>query len=150
MDFFQFISSPISTLFAVLEKQNYGLFFNGILLGTRTASLIIGGMSGDVKFTLFLVASTGVVCYSFLCFWLISKAGLPVITALYQIVKYSIYSSPLLIVIALAKWSLGVQEIWVLVLGLCCLVVYYLPVMIQDNELRKPMHRLFQGIGFIK
>jgi len=148
--FFQFISSPISTLFAVLEKQNYGLFFNGVLLGTRAASLVIGGMTGDVGFTLFLVASTGVVCYGFLCFWLISKAGLPVMRALYQIVKYSIYSSPLLIFIALAKWSLGVQEIGVLLLGLCCLVMYYLPVMIQDKELRKPVYKLFQEIGFIK
>jgi len=148
--FFQFISSPISTLFAVLEKQNYGLFFNGVLFGTRAVSLIVGGMTGDVRFTLFLVASTGVVCYGFLCFWLISKAGLPVITPLYQIVKYSIYSSPLLIVIALAKWPLGVQEIGVLVLGLCCLVMYYLPVMIQDEELRKPIYMFFQRLGFVK
>lgn len=148
--FFQFISSPISTLFAVLEKQNYGLFFNVVLLGTRAVSLIIGGMTGDVRFTLCLLAGTGVACYGFLCFWLISKAGLPVMRALYHIVKYSIYSSPLLIVTALAKWSLEVQEMGVLLLGLCCLVVYYLPVIIQDNELRKPMHRLFQGIGFIK
>ena len=29
--FFQFISSPISTLFAVLEKQNYGLFLQAAL-----------------------------------------------------------------------------------------------------------------------
>ncbi|MBW1834318.1 MAG: oligosaccharide flippase family protein, partial [Deltaproteobacteria bacterium] len=67
--FFQFISSPISTLFAVLEKQHYGLFFNSILLVTRAMSLIIGGMTGDVKFTLFLLASTGVACYGSLCFW---------------------------------------------------------------------------------
>ena len=107
-------------------------------------------MSHDVICTLFLLARTGVACYGFLCFWLISKAGLPVIRALYHIVKYTIYSSPLLIGTALAKWSLEVQEMGVLLLGLCCLVVYYLPVMIQDNELRKPMHRLFQGIGFIK
>jgi O-antigen/teichoic acid export membrane protein len=148
--FFQFISSPISTLFAVLEKQNYGLFFNGALLGTRAASLVIGGMTGDVRFTLFLVASTGVVCYGFLCFWLISKAGLPVMRAIYCIAKYSIYSSPLLIVIALAKWSLGVREIGVLVLSLCCLVVYYLLVMMQDKELRKPIDMIFQRVGFIK
>lgn len=148
--FFQFISSPISTLFSVLEKQSYGLFFNIVLLGSRAVSLIFGGMTGDITFTLFLFASTGVACYGFLCFWLISKAGVPVMQTLYHIVKYSIYSSPLLIVIALAKWSLGVQEIGVLLLGLCCLVVYSLIVMRQDKELRKPIHSLFQRFGFIK
>jgi O-antigen/teichoic acid export membrane protein len=148
--FFQFISSPISTLFAVLEKQHYGLFFNSILLVVRAASLIIGGMTGNVRFTLFLVASTGVACYGFLCFWLISKAGLPVMRALYCIGKYSIYSSPLLIVVALAKWSLGVQEIGVLLLGLCCLIVYYVLVMRQDKELRQPIDIIFRRFGFIK
>lgn len=148
--FFQFISSPISTLFSVLEKQSYGLFFNIVLLGSRAVSLIFGGMTGDITFTLFLFASTGVACYGFLCFWLISKAGLPVMWAPYHILKYSMYSSPLLIAIALAKWSLGVQEIGVLLLGLCCLVVYSLIVMRQDKELRKPIHSLFQRFGFIK
>jgi O-antigen/teichoic acid export membrane protein len=148
--FFQFISSPISTLFAVLEKQHYEFFFNGMLLGTRVVSLIIGGMTGDVKLTLFLFASTGVVCYSFLCFWLISKAGLPFMRALYQIFKYSIYSSPLLIVVALAKWSLGMREIGVLLLSLCCLAVYYLLVIIRDEELKKPINMFFQRFGFVK
>ena len=148
--FFQFISSPISTLFAVLEKQSYGLFFNGVLFGTLAASLVIGGMTGDVRFTLCLLAGTGVGCYGFLCFWLISKAGVPVMQVPYHIVKYSIYSSPLLIVTALAKWSLEVQEIGVLVLGLCCLVVYYLPIIIKDKELRKPIDMIFQRVGFIK
>ena len=148
--FFQFISSPISTLFSVLEKQSYGLFFNGILLGSRAVSLIIGGMSGDVRFTLILFAGTGVVCYGVLCLWLISEAGVPVMRGLHCIAKYSIYSSPLLIVIALAKWLLGVQEIGVLLLGLCCLIVYYFLVLRQDKEFRKPVHRFFQRVGFIK
>jgi len=148
--FFRFISSPISTLFAVLEKQHYGLLFNTVLFVTRAVSLIIGGMTGDVKFTLFLFASTGVACYGFLSFWLISKARLPVMRALYHIVKYSIYSSPLLIVITSAKWSLGVREIGVSLIGLCCLLVYYFLVMMQDKELRKPIDMIFRWVGFIK
>lgn len=148
--FFQFISSPISTLFAVLEKQHYGLLFNSVLFVTRAASLVVGGMTGDVRFTLLLFASTGVACYGFLCFWLISKAELPVMQALYHIVKYSIYSSPLLISIALVKWLLGVQEMGVLLLGLCALLVYYFLVIRRDKELRKPIDMLLQRVGFIK
>jgi len=148
--FFQFISSPISTLFTVLEKQHYGLLFNSVLFVTRAASLIIGGLTGDIKFTLFLFAITGVVCYGFLCFWLISKAGLPVMRALHQIGKYSLYASPLLIVIALAKWSLGVQETGVIMSGLFCSIVYYIVIMRRDKELRKLVHTLFQWAGFSK
>ena len=70
--------------------------------------------------------------------------------ALYCIAKYSIYSGPLLIVIAIAKWSLGVQEIGVLLLGLCCLIVYYVLVMRQDKELRQPIDIIFRRFGFVK
>jgi O-antigen/teichoic acid export membrane protein len=148
--FFQFISSPISTLFAVLEKQSYGLFFNGLLFSTRAASLIFGGMTDDVRFTLFIFAITGVACYGFLCFWLLSKAGLSILQPLYHMVKCSLYSSPLLIIIALAKSSLRVQEIGVLLLGLCSLLVYYSLLMRWDEELRTHLYELFQRIGFAK
>ena len=148
--FFQFISSPISTLFSVLEKQRAGLLFNGVMFCTRATSLVVGGMTGDVIFTLLLFAGTGVACYGFLCFWLISKAGLPARRTLSHIVKYSIYSGPLLIFIALAKWSLEIQKIGILLLGICCIIVYYLLVMSQDKELRKPIQSLFQRVGFRK
>jgi hypothetical protein len=146
--FFQFISSPISTLFSVLEKQSYGLFINGLLFSTRAASLIIGGATDDVRFTLFLFASTGVACYAFLCLWLISKAGIPIMKALYHIIKYSLYSSPLLITLAIAKFSLGVQEIGVLLLSLCFLIMYYSILMKSDEELVKPLSTVVNKIGF--
>lgn len=146
--FFRFISSPISTLFAVLEKQSYGLLFNGILFSTRAASLIAGGMTDDVRFTLSLFAGTGVACYGFLCFWLISKAGLSILQTLYHIVKYSIYSSPLLIIIAFAKYSLGVHEVGVLLLAIGSLLVYYSLVIRSDEELKEPLNTIFQKFGF--
>jgi O-antigen/teichoic acid export membrane protein len=145
--FFRFISSPISTLFAVLEKQSYGLLFNGVLFSTRAASLIVGGMTDDVRFTLSLFAGTGVACYGFLCFWLISKAGLSILQTLYHIVKYSIYSSPLLIIIAFAKYSLGVHEVGVLLLAIGSLLVYYSLVIRSDEGLKEPLNTIFQKFG---
>ena len=146
--FFRFISSPMSTLFAVLEKQSYGLFFNGILFSTRAAALIVGGMADDARLTLFLLASTGVACYGFLSFWLISKAGASVSQALYQIVKSSICCCPLLIIIAFAKYSLGVHEAGVLLLAIGSLLVYYSLVIRSDEELKEPLNTIFQKFGF--
>ncbi len=148
--FFQFISSPVSTLFSVLEKQHYGLLFNGVLFGARAASLIVGGVTGDVRFTLFLFAGAGVACYSFLCFWLISKAGVPFKRALYCIVKYTLYSGPLLIVIALARFSLGVRDPGVLLLVLFCSLVYCFLIARQDRALGEPVRMLFRRMGCIK
>ena len=147
--FFQSISSPISALFAVLEKQHYALFFNILLFVTRSASLIIGGMTGNIIFTLFLFASTGVACYGLLCFWLIAKAGLPVTRAIRQILKFTLYASPMLIITSLAKWSFGIRETGILLLATFFTLVYYVLVMMLDKELRKPTYMLFQRTGFI-
>ena len=140
----------MSTLFAVLEKQSYGLIFNGILFCTRAASLIVGGMTDDARLTLFLLAATGTACYGFLSFWIISKAGASISQALYHIVKYSICCCPLLIIIALAKYSLGVHEVGVLLMGLGSLFVYFLFVIRSDEELKKPLNIIFQKFGFLK
>ncbi len=137
--FFQFISSPISTLFSVLEKQGSALFFNVILFVTRALSLIIGGLTGDVRLTLFLFASTGVACYGSLCFWLISSAGIPVIHIVYQVIKYTIYSSPMLIITALVKWPLGVNNKGILLVGLSFTVLYYFSLIMKDKELKKTL-----------
>lgn len=148
--FFQFLSSPISTLFAVLEKQHYGLFFNILLFGTRIASIIVGGMAGDIRLTLVLFVSTGVACYGFLSFWLISKAGLSAVYALQQIIKFAFYSSPLILVLALAKWSFAVNSIGLLLLAAGCLATYFFGVIKRDNEIRKPLKVVSQLFGFLK
>lgn len=148
--FFQSISSPISTLFAVLEKQHYGLFFNILLFVTRSASLIIGGMTGNVVFTLFLFSSTGVACYGLLCFWLISKAGLHVTHALYQIIRYTLYSSPMLIVLAFVKWSLDISEIGVSIAAAFCMILYYIILILSDEKLTKPVRMVFQKYSFFR
>ena len=148
--FFQFISSPISTLFAIFEKQHYGLFFNSLLFVARSAALIIGGMTGNVVFTLFLFASIGVTFYGLLCFWLMSKARASVIHALYQIIRYTLYAGPMLIVLALVKWSFKTNELWVLITALFCIILYYLFVIGQDEKLRKPLRMLFKRHSLVK
>jgi len=147
---FQFISSPISTLFSVLERQRDGLVFNMLLFGTRIASLVIGGMTGNIQFTLALFAFTGAGCYCLLSFWLISKTGMPIWNAIQQLAKYGLYSSPLLILILLAKWVWEVQEMGILLLSFSLLSIYYLYVVLRDKELRKIPFTLLRRFNFIR
>jgi lipopolysaccharide exporter len=72
---FQFISSPMSTLFSVLEMQGTGLFFNSILLVTRIASLAIGGLLNSVLIALMLFSFTGAILYLGLCLLILTKSG---------------------------------------------------------------------------
>ena len=148
--FFQFISSPISTLFSVLEQQYYGLLFNSVLLVTRATSLIVGGMIGDVRLALSLFAGTGVACYGFLCFWLLSSAKVSSNRALRYLIKYAAYSLPMLGITVLAKDGFGLNSTGVLLIALLGAIAYYVIMLKQDEQLRIPVQILLKRFGFIR
>lgn len=65
--FVWFVSSPLSTIVAVLEKQSWGLLLNIEIFSTRLISLIIGGLLGNVFIALLLFSISGFIVYGYLC-----------------------------------------------------------------------------------
>jgi len=70
--FVWFISSPLSILSSVLEKQEFGLIINGLIFVTRLISLVIGGMLGNVRLALALFSISGILVYGYLVIWLMN------------------------------------------------------------------------------
>lgn len=68
--FLVFLSSPITTLYNVFEKQKVWLIFSIALLASRIIALIIGGSHGTPEFALALYSFTGIA------FWLWNNAYL--------------------------------------------------------------------------
>lgn len=73
--FFSFVYSPLSTLFAVMERQKQVLFFQIILLITRMAAIGIGAMIGDLLTTIILFSIASAICYFCFLFWVTHMAG---------------------------------------------------------------------------
>jgi O-antigen/teichoic acid export membrane protein len=73
--FFWFISTPMSNLFFVLEKQEFLLRINVMLLITRLLSLGLGGYLGSARLALILFAGTGVFVYGYLCISILIYSG---------------------------------------------------------------------------
>ena len=69
--FVLFISSPLSNLFATLERQELALIVNSIILGTRFAALVIGGLTHNIYLTLVIWSASGVLVYGGLALWLL-------------------------------------------------------------------------------
>ncbi|MDM7919378.1 MAG: oligosaccharide flippase family protein [Methanosarcina sp.] len=68
--FLVFLSSPISTLYNICDKQSVWLTFSLILLISRVVALFIGGTYGGPEFALTFFSFTGVI------FWLWNNAYL--------------------------------------------------------------------------
>jgi O-antigen/teichoic acid export membrane protein len=73
--FFWFISTPMSNLFFVLEKQEFLLRINVLLLITRLIALGLGGYLGSARLALILFAGTGVFVYGYLCISILMHSG---------------------------------------------------------------------------
>ncbi len=73
--FMWFVTSPLSTLICVLEKQEFGLLINVFILATRFVSLFAGGMLGNVRIALLLFSASGVTVYGYFLFWLLVSVG---------------------------------------------------------------------------
>jgi lipopolysaccharide exporter len=74
--FFQFISSPISTVYMVLEKQRAFLAFNIFLLLTRIIALAIGGFYNDELLSIILFGTSGFIMYLFFTVNILHMAGI--------------------------------------------------------------------------
>ena len=73
--FFLFVSSPLSTIFAVLEKQEQILLVHIAILVSRAFSLIVGGSMGEIRIALLLWSVSGIIVYGALAVWNLRAAG---------------------------------------------------------------------------
>ena len=75
--FFWFISSPLSTLFRVLEKQEFSLGLNIIIFISRFVSIAIGGWLNNARLALLLFAISGLILYGYLGLSIVLSSGVP-------------------------------------------------------------------------
>jgi len=91
---FVFISSPLSTVYSVMEKQREGLIVNIVMFGSRLIVLVIGGIKGDALYAIALFGVTGAVLWVFNCIYIQHLAGVPIINLVTVIAKQVVYSLP--------------------------------------------------------
>jgi O-antigen/teichoic acid export membrane protein len=103
--FFVFISSPLSTIFIVTEKQPHLFLFNIVSFFLRLLSLLIGGWIGNPFLTVFLLGATGASLYFWLCLWNLKKAKIDYRTSIVIIFRYFLLTVPSLSILLYAKYS---------------------------------------------
>lgn len=67
--FLVFVASPFTSLFAILEKQSHGMFFQFIVLFFRVVALLIGGFYEDLILTVALFSLVSVIFWILFLFW---------------------------------------------------------------------------------
>ena len=129
--FLYFISSPISTLYSVFEKQKVWLTFSMILLASRVVSLAIGGIYGNPEFALFLFSLTGVVFWLWNNAYLLNLAGINKKESVEILIKYAatgiVVSIPLIILKTLST------NFYIILLAAGVITPIYYGVTLRDD-----------------
>jgi len=123
--FIVFITSPISTLFSILEKQSNSLLINVILVISRAGSLILGGILGNVFVGLILFSLVGCSMNIIALFWLMNKSGASIKHLFLSVIRSVTYCIPLFLFSGLIK-LLTIGPAYILAACIITMGIYYL------------------------
>lgn len=122
--FFWFISSPLSGLFSVYERQGSALSVHFFIFITRVISLYIGGIYQNIYLALGLFSATGVVVYIFVAAWNIRLANASGKRILLDFLKYILYSLPALVCLLLIKYTFQLGAVAIIISALLIVASY--------------------------
>ncbi|MBA2777332.1 oligosaccharide flippase family protein [Billgrantia kenyensis] len=99
-----FITSPLTHLFSILERQGQGLLFQSVMLGVRLAAIAIGAAADDLLLTVALFSLGSAVCWIGFLGWIAYlTANRPVGMASSTLVALG-WSLALLMPLVIAAW----------------------------------------------
>ena len=133
--FFVFISSPLSTLLRVLEKQQVALYLNIVIFVSRLFCLLIGGYIGNPRIALFLFSISGMLIYGWYSFYILNLSGISWHYGISLLLRNSSYGA-LGIMILLALKLFSISSIFFLILATLLLLIYEAIVVSKDPNIR--------------
>ena len=139
--FVWFISSPLSTIYLVVEEQHFGFQYNFFNLTTRLVSLTIGGMLGSARMALILFSISGIFVYGYLCLKMMFYSGVKTSRALKIVFSNFILFVPAGCVLVALKIA-EINQILLVVCSGLIICIYYLYILKTDPQVKKIVSEL--------
>lgn len=139
--FLVFLSSPITTLYNVFEKQKVWLTFSMVLLASRVIALVIGGTNGTPEFALALYSFTGVVFWLWNNAYLLGLAGISKKESIDVLAKYAIISLIVSIPLIVVEWISS--NFYVTMFVAVVVTIAYYAIALHEDPMFKKMFSSF-------
>lgn len=143
--FLMFISSPLTYIFSVLEKQGVNLFFDISLLMSRICVLFFGGMYRDPILTIGLYSTVGALFNLLMNFWILKISGINYKDELIYLIKMILFAIIMCFPVIWVKYYFS--SIIMIVSSLIMLIIYTLIIIHSDSTFKKYI-REFTGKFF--
>jgi lipopolysaccharide exporter len=141
--FVVFLSTPLISIFNVLEMQGANLRFNLLLLITRVVVLLIGGLYGDPLLALILFSGTGVIFWSWMNMYLLKIAGVSVKGALWELTWHLVFGTVVCLPLIIAKYIVALPSKYLIVIAIVLSILYYTIIIFRDAQMREGILTFF-------
>lgn len=133
--FVWFISSPLTTIYLVVEELHFGFNYNLFNLTTRFLSLTIGGLLGSARIALALFSISGIVVYGYLCLKMMYYSGVKTSRALKIVFSNLVLFIPAGAVLVALKIA-GINQALLVVISGLIICIYYLYILKTDKQIK--------------
>jgi O-antigen/teichoic acid export membrane protein len=130
-----FISSPLSTLYYLYEKQQMYLKFTILNFAIRVITLCIGGYMGNARLSICLFSLAGICSYGYLCLDIMNVAGIEWRKTMHIILSRLTSFIPAGIVLLIVKILADNQFIITAISVLLC-IIYYIYIFSMEPDAR--------------
>lgn len=130
-----FISSPLSTIYMIQERQGFGLRINLANFLSRLIALVAGGLLASPRLAILFFALAGIGVYGYLCIRLLSYSGIPARRTIGIIASGVIQFLPLGLLLVGLK-IVGTPAILHLSIGIAACGLYFLHLVRSDSQFR--------------
>ena len=131
-----FITTPLSLLYIILEKQEFGLKFNIANFVTRLGSLVIGGLLGSPEIALGLFAGSGIIVYGYLGFKMLDYAHVKRSRSMKIIVSNLLMFIPAGIILGTMKIA-DINSLILVIIATLLSLGYYLFIIRSDPQIKR-------------
>lgn len=143
--FVWFISSPLSTIYVVMEKQYFGLQYNIFNFITRVFSLVIGGLMGNPRISIILFSVSGILVYGYLCLKMMDHSRVPMSRIQNIVVSNLSLFTPAGIILLFLK-VFEFSPLFVVLISGFFVGIYYAYILKTDSQFNK----IIGGLGLFK
>lgn len=134
----------------IYEKQQFSLFLNITNIVIGILSITAGGLLNNIYISFFLLSVLSGLLYAAYGFWFMSLAGLSLSKILKIIWRFSVISSPVLIVVSLAKWGFRLSPLFIIAISCIGLIIFFSIELRRDEKIRSIAGDLFRKLNLIK
>jgi lipopolysaccharide exporter len=137
--FLVLITSPLTNLFSIFDRQNVHLVFNIVLFVARIVTLVLGGQTGNPRIALSMYSLVGILAWIWVIYWIFTSVHCKIGIIYRYILNKLLFSLFMGFSMIMLKYYFLISPAILLCIAAVSGTIYYIIIIKNDNKLLKQL-----------